>query len=96
MEKGICEVTKEITPWSATEYTVGVVTFKETYDSPPHIQLTASQDGRPGDFGALLCSIITVTATNLVIDFDGFRLIDGVWTFVQEVYPGAKCYWVVV
>jgi hypothetical protein len=95
-EQGICEVTEEITKWGATPYTVGIVKFKQQYSSPPHIQLTASQEGRPGDWAALLCTILELTETYLIIDFDGWKIINGVITFQQEVYPGAKCYWAVI
>jgi hypothetical protein len=92
-EKGICEVEK-VSNYGPN--TVGIVKFKQKYNSPPHIQLTASQEGRPSDWAGLLCSIFELTETYLIIDFDGWRIIDGIPTFQQEVYPGAKCYWTIV
>lgn len=86
-EYGICEVAKE------GSYTVGIVRFKGVYSSPPQVQLTPSQEGRPGDWAGLICSVLSINESEMVIDFDGWKIINGVPTFQQEVYPGAKCYW---
>ena len=92
-EHGVCEVLKE-SGWGA--YTVGIVNFKQPYDSPPQIQLTASQENRPSGWAGLICSVLEITESYLVIDFDGWKIINGIPTFQQEVYPTAKCYWSVM
>jgi len=92
-EHGICEVTG-VSEWNENAYTIGVVKFQQKWEKPPtQIQLTASQEGRPEGWLGLLCSVIKVTETHLIIDFDGWKVVDGVPKFLQEVYPGAKCYW---
>jgi len=44
----------------------------------------------------IACSVLEVTTTNLVIDFDGWKEVEGELKFQQRVFPGAKCYWVVI
>ena len=95
-EHGICEVERKATEWSAVPLTIGVVKFQQQYSSPPQIQLTASQEGRPSDWVGLNCSVLKITETYLIIDFDGWKLVDGKVEFQQEVYPGAKCYWNII
>ncbi len=96
-EYGVCEVeaqTKEVGVNKYGPYTVGVVYFSQPYPFKPHIQLTASQENRPGGWIDLSCSILELTESYLVIDFDGwFRKADGTLEYLQEVWPGAKCYW---
>ncbi len=96
-EYGVCEVTAETKEIGASKYgpyTVGVVYFSKTYSAKPHIQLTASQENRPSEWVDLSCTILELTETYLVIDFDGWlRKEDGTLDYRQEVWPGAKCYW---
>ena len=90
-EHGVCEVASTNPNYGPN--TIGMVIFKQPYTSPPQIQLTASQEGRPKDWAGLLCSVLELTETYLIIDFDGWKIIDGIPTFQQVVYPGAKCFW---
>lgn len=95
-ECGVCEVLKEaLSPWSVTEYSVGKITFEKSYDEPPRVLLTPIRSHEDG-WLYLLCSVQEVTKECAIIDFDGLRMVNGQLTFQQEVYPGAKCYWVVV
>jgi hypothetical protein len=92
-EHGVCIVAVE-SKWGPN--TVGIVEFKEKYDVPPEVQLTASEEGRPIDWAMIACSVLEVTTTNLVIDFDGWKEVEGELKFQQRVFPGAKCYWAVI
>ena len=91
-ERGMCEVEKNDTEWSGS-YSIGVVRFGQKFVSPPHVQLTASQEGRPNEWVGLLCTVLKITEEYLIIDFDGWKVTAGGVVFCQEVYPGAKCYW---
>ena len=90
-EHGVCIVAEQ-SRWGPN--TVGIVEFKEKYDSPPEVQLTASEEGRPAGWAMIACTVLEVTLNRLVIDFDGWKEVDGELKFQQSVFPGAKCYWV--
>jgi hypothetical protein len=92
-EHGVCTVAEQ-SEWGPN--TVGIVEFKEKYDLPPEVQLTASEEGRLPGWAMIACSVLKVTTTRLVIDFDGWKEVEGELKFQQEVYPGAKCYWAVM